>query len=412
MARRFVQLPLVTRVLLAWGLGLAASLIFAGQALAIGSSVAVYVHTWTSDTGHAYVGVQATGQWAPPATNVGSGPPPAYVSRWQNMGNPGPNCHDWWVTVTRTSDGMVMNPANPVSLVTCSGEAPIGLSPSATGDMSLYLSVAVQPQSAPANQVRTISAQLTAGWLGALSGAIQAYVVPSSVHVTNWTVDFGDGTTQTYPADATLPDALSTTHRYGPGQFDVVATAHVTGDAYAAFFAPDGTPLERLVPFALDISNRATGIAALAIDYIPPVVTVGASPSGTLPGGTVIAPDTTGHTAIWWPRGLPCALYPRAIVVTEGFMRSGGVRIGGATTVLVSYAYEAGANDAAAPTPSGTYPAADPIAIQWDTPLPGQGSYPVRLVLDLRTTYADGTVRTETVAGTVAVTVIYSAVGP
>lgn len=406
-----MTLRLVARALASTCGAVILALFVAGHAKAL-DQVDVKVTTWTSPTGHAYVGVQATGHWAPPRAQ--SGPPvqAPYYSVWQNMGNPGPNCHDWWVTVYRTSDGTPVNPASPASLVTCGGQAPIGLAPSATGDMSLYLAVSVQPQSAPANQVRTITAQLTAGWLGALSGAIQAYVVPSSVHVTRWTIDFGDGTSQTYPANATLPDQLSTTHRYGPGQFDVVATAHVTGDAYAAFFAPDGTPLERLVPFALDISNRATGIAALAIDYIPPVVTVGASPSGTLPGGTTVAPDTTGHAALWWPRGLPCTLYPRPIIVSQGSMRSGGIRIGGATTVLVSYAYEAGINDASAPTSSGTYPVADPIAIQWDTPLPGSGTYPVRLVLNLRTTYDDGAVRTESVAGTVAVTVIYSAVGP
>ena len=56
------------------------------------------------------------------------------------------------------------------------------------------------------------------------------------------------------------------------------------------------------------------------------------------------------------------------------------------------------------------YRADAPIAIQWDTPLPGAGSYPVALTLDLRTTYADGTVRASTVSGTVGVTVIYSAV--
>jgi hypothetical protein len=43
--------------------------------------------------------------------------------------------------------------------------------------------------------------------------------------------------------------------------------------------------------------------------------------------------------------------------------------------------------------------------------LPGQGSYPVRLVLELETTYDDGTVRTYEAAGTVDVTVVYSAVG-
>jgi hypothetical protein len=42
--------------------------------------------------------------------------------------------------------------------------------------------------------------------------------------------------------------------------------------------------------------------------------------------------------------------------------------------------------------------------------LPGTGTYPVQLVLDLETTYADGTVVTSTVSGVVAVTVVYSAV--
>ena len=59
--------------------------------------------------------------------------------------------------------------------------------------------------------------------------------------------------------------------------FDVIATAHVTGEAYGAFFTPDGVPLERTVPFELDISNRASGVTALPIEYVPPVVTVGAN---------------------------------------------------------------------------------------------------------------------------------------
>ena len=91
-------------------------------------------------------------------------------------------------------------------------------------------------------------------------------------------------------------------------------------------------------------------------------------------------------------------------------MRSGGVMIGGATTRLVAYRYEAGVNDASGPTPSGDYPADEPIRIQWNTPLPGEGTYPVRLILELETTYDDGSVRTSEVSGEVDVTVIYSAV--
>jgi hypothetical protein len=64
-------------------------------------------------------------------------------------------------------------------------------------------------------------------------------------------------------------------------KFEVTVTAHVTGDAYGTFFAPDGTPFERVVPFALDINNVASGVSALPIDYIPPVVTVGGRERGT-----------------------------------------------------------------------------------------------------------------------------------
>jgi hypothetical protein len=67
------------------------------------------------------------------------------------------------------------------------------------------------------------------------------------------------------------------------GTFDVVATAHATGQAYGAFFTPDGLPLEQVVPFAIDISNCAARVSALPVDYVPPVVTVGASPSGRCP---------------------------------------------------------------------------------------------------------------------------------
>ena len=106
-------------------------------------------------------------------------------------------------------------------------------------------------------------------------------------------------------------------------------TARVTGTAYGAFFTPAGTPFEDSVPFALDLTNAATGIAGLPIEYVPPVVTVGGSPSGSLPDGTSATADATGHAAIFWPRGLPCDLFVRPIIEREGFMRSGGVVIGG-----------------------------------------------------------------------------------
>jgi hypothetical protein len=383
-------------------------LVLVGSAEAI-DDITVKVSSWSSDTGHGYVAVQANGNWAPPASTP-SKVRTEFFSEWQDMGNPAAFCHDWWVTVVRTADGTVVNPASPVTVVRCGPEPVIGVSPSGFGDLSLYLAVSVDPVTAPSGSDRTVTAELTAGWRNWIDDAISSYVVPSSVRVQRWTIDFGDGSVRTFPSDRSVPDRLTTTHAYGTGQFDVIATAHVTGDAYGAFFTPDGVPLERTIPFELDISNRAPGVTALPIEYVPPVVTVGASPSGTLPNGTVVAPDATGHTASWWPRGLGCALYVRPIVEQEGFMRSGGIKIGGATTRLLSYRYEPGVNDATDASGSGSYAAGVPIRIQWNTPLPGEGTYPVRLVLELQTTYDDGTVRTSEVTGTVSVTVVYSAV--
>ena len=91
-------------------------------------------------------------------------------------------------------------------------------------------------------------------------------------------------------------------------------------------------------------------------------------------------------------------------------MRSGGVVIGGATTRLVSFRYLGGANDASDASPPGTYDAGEPIRIQWNTPLPNGGSYPIRVELTVETTYDDGTVRTFEFAGSIAATVVYSAI--
>jgi hypothetical protein len=367
----------------------------------------IKVESWGSDAGHGYVGIQATGEWAPPAesrTRVRT----KFYSEWQNQGNPAAYCHAWWVFVHRTADGSVVNFDSPVSMVLCGPEPAIGISPSGFGDLSLYLAVGVEPVTAPARSARTVTAELTAGWRDWIDDAISAYIRRDSVRVQRWTVDFGDGTRRTFPGDGS--DRLDTTHAYEAGEFDVVVDAHVVGEAYGAFFTPDGVPYEQVVPFELDISNSATGVSALPIEYVPPVVMPGGSPSGTMPDGQTIAADATGHAEIFWPRGLPCVLLIRPIVEQEGFMRSGGVTIGGATTRLVSFRYLSGTNDASDASPPGTYEAGDPIRIQWNTPLPEGDSYPIRVELTVETTYDNGTVRTFEFSGSIEATVVYSAI--
>ncbi len=388
----------------------ALALLSATPAAAIDPGLDLQVDHWSSDTGRAYVGVKAAGQWAPPAVSRTSQKTEFY-SEWVHQGNPDAYERAWWVYVHRTTDDSVLNVDTPMAAFTSSTEPGIGIRPAGYADLSLFLEVSVEPITAPARSERAVTAELTAGWRDYVDDALSTFVRRDSISVDRWTLDFGDGAKRTFPADRSVPDRLATTHAYEAGEFEVIATARVSGEAYAAFFTPDGVPFEEVQPFTLDISNRATGVAALPVEYVPPVVTVGAAPSGTVPGGGEVTAAAEGQAELYWPRGLPCALYVRAVVEQEGFMRSGGVDIGGATTRLVSYRYLGGVNDASGGTPPGTYEAGSPILIQWNTPLPGARAYPVRVVLELETTYEDGTVRSSEVEGTVSVTVIYSATG-
>lgn len=376
-------------------------------ALAYDPGVSVKVESWGSDTGHGYVGVKTNGEWSPPAetrTRVRT----EFYSEWDNQGNPQAYCHAWWVWVHRTADDSTVNFDSPIAMVLCGPEPAIGVSPSGFGDLSLYLAVGVEPVTAPARSERTVTAELTAGWRDWIDDAIAAFVRPDTVRVQRWTVDFGDGTRRTFPGNGT--DRLVTTHAYEAGEFDVIVTARVVGEAYGAFFTPEGVPFEQVVPFELDISNSASGVAALPIEHVPPVVVPGGSPSGSIPGGAPVVADAAGHAQIYWPRGLPCDLFIRAIVEEEGFMRSGGVVIGGATTRLVSFRYLGGENDRLGGSGAGSFAADVPLLMQWNTPLPNGGSYPVRVELTVETTYDDGTVRTFDFSGSIAATVVYSAI--
>ena len=370
------------------------------------SGVAVTVNTWEAGAGRSYVGVKADGTWARP----GSRRCIAYYSTWDHRTTIHTDpVRDQWAATVYTCTGSAVNLLSPTVVITSRTRPGIDVRREASGVLTLDLGVTVDPQAAPAGTERTVSAALTGSWLAAVGDHISASIVPGSVVIRRWTVDFGDGAVRTIAPSLATPNRLSTTHAYGAGEFSVTVTARVTGRAYAAFFAPDGTPFETTVPWTVDITNAASGVSGLPIEYVPPVVTPAGSPSGAMPDGTIATADATGHAEIYWPRGLPCDLYVRAIVEREGFMRSGGVVIGGATTRLVAYGYTRDVNDASDGTRTGSYAAAVPIRIQWNRPLPGVRSYPVVLALTVETTYDDGAVRQTQVTGVVSVTVIYSA---
>ncbi len=180
----------------------------------------------------------------------------------------------------------------------------------------------------PAGPARSRPRSPAAG--SAPSGTTSARpIVPGSVRIRRWTVDFGDGTTSTIAPSSTSPQP--------PLDHARVRRGHVHGHGHRAGHRVAPTPrssppmARRTSPpsgWSLDITNAASGVSGLPVEYVTPVATAAASPSGTLPDGTTAAADPDGLTEIWWPRGLPCDLFVRAVIEREGFMRSGGVVIG------------------------------------------------------------------------------------
>ena len=175
--------------------------------------VAVTVKTWNAGSGRAYVGVQAAGQWAPPGTRSCL----RYYSTWNHQATifTTPVRDEWFVTV-HTCSGSTVNPLSPTMVITSRTSPGIGIRRQASGLMRLDLGVAVDPVTAPAGTVRTVTAALTGDWLDAIGDEISAYVIRNSVRITRWTVDFGDGTVRTIPASLAAPSASPPPTRTGP----------------------------------------------------------------------------------------------------------------------------------------------------------------------------------------------------
>ena len=180
-----------------------------------------------------------------------------------------------------------------------------------------------------------------------------------------------------------------------------VVTARVTGRRLRRLLHARTAPRSRrVVPFTSTSATRAAGIARPA-DRVRPA---GRRPSAAARRARCRTarshrPTSTGTPQICWPRGLPCDLFVRPIIEREGFMRSGGVVIGGATTRLVGYRYVAGTTTPRRRPRAARIRPRRRSASSGTRRCPARGSYPVRLVLDLETTYDDGTVRTSQVVG-------------
>ncbi len=92
------------------GFALGMLLAFARPAAALDSGVEVTLNTWHAGAGHAYVGVQAAGEWAPPDTRSCN----RYWSAWDHRTTIDTQpVRDQWSVKVHTCSGSVVNPAQP-----------------------------------------------------------------------------------------------------------------------------------------------------------------------------------------------------------------------------------------------------------------------------------------------------------
>ncbi|MHB8572410.1 MAG: PKD domain-containing protein [Candidatus Dormibacteria bacterium] len=313
----------------------------------------------------------------------------------------------------RCSDGSRVNPQDLYDLVfnltNSDSSAVVGVHHQAGAVMPFGLSVALDPGTVRAGQPATVSAQLSAGVQSSMDRYLGINILDWSV--VDWRVDFGDGQSQDTGAGGST---FQVSHVYTtPGVLNPVVTASVAGDAEIADFGGDGEPYMVTVPFGVQVTNGAGGLAqhVPVIEYHAPVVVPAVA---VVADGSDTTPADTGLTSVDALRGLLTDFYMRPQVVREGYMTSDGLTSGGASTQLSSYSLTAAPGATAGPAPAGDGPG-DPVSLQWDQPdvLNGGADVPYQLQLhvDMLTTFADGTHRHYPFDGPVAVQVRYSANG-
>jgi hypothetical protein len=163
----------------------------AGPAAALDSGVSVTVDSWEAGSGRSYVGVKADGRWTSPSQRRCLAYWTQWIHRYEILADP---IGDQWTVYLMSCAGGAKYPLEPMIVVTTRTLPPIGVNAQASGVLSLDLGVGVSPQTAPAGTTRSVTAGLSGGWLGSVADDIRATVVPGSVRVRSWSVDFGDGT--------------------------------------------------------------------------------------------------------------------------------------------------------------------------------------------------------------------------
>jgi hypothetical protein len=306
---------------------------------------------------------------------------------------------------------------------------PAGYTPSTCGasaEMSSKLFASVTPTSYDPTQPSPLTA--TTSFSGNFSSSLSDGTCSSVLNwdTVNWRLTWPDG--QVTTAGDSGQGGITSTHTLapqpgvtGPQTADVTAVAHIHITGQGVGFDAAGNPTVIPVDTFVDVSNKASAAGLGPPTYTPPVLRVGGIGDGQAGDGSIPAANLSVAASqhLVTIRGHLLLIYPRAIVVTPGTESTGGVPVGNATTSTTSWRYGGGWTNTpqgAGTAPGSTGGSGNAVVVQWNNPEPlnAQGQpvdEQVPITVTAQTTYPDGHTATETVSGSVAVTIYYIALG-
>ena len=244
-----------------------------------------------------------------------------------------------------------------------------------------------------------------------------------SWRVTAWELQWPDGAVDTKPGSAqqgiTDVHTLKTGPPPDPTTVHVIARAHLHITAQAVDFDSNANPYVRTMAADIVVSNDASALAGAGTPtYTAPQLHAAAICEMQAPDGTLqpYRPTDPLDSSCQVMRGRLDQVYPQVDVVRPGAELLNGVDIGTARSVLTGWTYMGTATDAPAryaTNPGDTGPAGVPINVQWNHASRIDESHPVPIPeqvpfrASVLTTYPDGHTDTETVSGSIPVTIFY-----
>jgi hypothetical protein len=390
-----------------------------------GTSATVSITTVSGYAGHAFVYAQVTESTSTYPAPTGTGHQSPFFSEWIAQPVATSTCPWLWaVYVFDRATNVQINALPPTApqpnfgttTVVCANPSttPVDQPPQADAKarLDLDLLVSVSPTLSTAGSASVVSAILSSALTQDLNLYLSMAIEDWSV--TTWTMDFGDGQSQTLTGPVGTAIQLSHTYQ-SPGRYDARAVAFISGHAQAAAYDRYGRVHLLSRPFSVEVGNHALASAGprQSRRYLPPQAVVGVVPSLGPPIGTG---PVTAFRHIDVLRGALTTLSVHLLMVREGVLLVGSVPRGSGHSRLTGWRYDGPPSDA--PPGTGTLPyrrhgAGDVMRLQWNSPdriVGGQRQdYAVPVTLYLETRFPDGHLASYVIASSFSVSVDFAA---